>query len=116
MSRFIAGLACGAWIVGAAWFVNRVGHQQTRADVAAARRPAARLRQAAFRDPPRECRERRDEEKSVQEPPAAHPKVHRKDPDAPWKPIPPEWISAKERAELVKKMEAKHRLGPPPRP
>jgi hypothetical protein len=45
MTRFLAGLACGAMMVGASWFGNRVGYQQARVDVAAAQRLAAQLRE-----------------------------------------------------------------------
>jgi hypothetical protein len=41
MARFLTGLACGAVMVGACWYGNRLGYKEGRADGAAAQRVAA---------------------------------------------------------------------------
>ena len=49
MARFLAGLACGAMIVGASWYGNRLGYEHGRADAAAAHEQS-RADVAAARD------------------------------------------------------------------
>lgn len=41
MARFLTGLACGALIVGACWYGNRLGYKEGRADGVAAQKAAA---------------------------------------------------------------------------
>ncbi|MBI3202063.1 MAG: hypothetical protein HYZ29_11015 [Myxococcales bacterium] len=43
MARFLAGLLCGAMIVGASWYGNRLGYEQAKVDVAAAQKLASQL-------------------------------------------------------------------------
>ncbi len=45
MARFLTGLACGALMVGACWYGNRVGYKEGRADGAAAQKVAAPARE-----------------------------------------------------------------------
>lgn len=46
MARFLAGLLCGAMIMGATWYAKRVGYEQGKAD-SAARTPAVHPHECA---------------------------------------------------------------------
>lgn len=54
MARFLTGLACGALIVGACWYGNRLGYKEGRADGVAAQSVAAPERE---RDPASRARD-----------------------------------------------------------
>jgi len=104
MTRFLAGLVCGALIGGAAWYGQRVGYAQAKVDIAETAALAGALRPVGN---PSSCDERRPREIWAEQREPTPRKLRRPDPDAPWEPIPAQWITPKERAELVKKMEAR---------